>query len=323
MSERSLTGYDNEDVTSKAPGERLDEEVFLYDADSSKTICASCDPTGERPAGMLVNDDSEVKEGATSEPLLDREAEWNERWVAGVVPVDYAIGSGHTDAVQQPRYLSNGGRLFFDSTDGLVPEDQNKKTDAYEYEPPANGETVADGANDTCTAGLATYSPVAEGCVDLISSGESSEEAVFVEASENGDSAFLLTSAKLASTDTDSAYDYYDAHVCGAGWECPSEAAVSPPCDNAESCRAAPAGQPSLYGAPSSATFSGPGDAPPTTPQTTGATAKKIVTKAVKCAKGKHRVHGKCVKTRPKRKKKAKPGKKAAAGKAGATGRGK
>ena len=30
MSDRSLTGYDNEDASSKKPGERMDEEVFLY-----------------------------------------------------------------------------------------------------------------------------------------------------------------------------------------------------------------------------------------------------------------------------------------------------
>ena len=32
MSQRSLTGYDNEDVSSEHPGERLDEEVYLYDS---------------------------------------------------------------------------------------------------------------------------------------------------------------------------------------------------------------------------------------------------------------------------------------------------
>ena len=32
MSDRSLTWYDNEDVSSAHPGERLDQEVYLYDA---------------------------------------------------------------------------------------------------------------------------------------------------------------------------------------------------------------------------------------------------------------------------------------------------
>ncbi len=85
MSERSLTGYDNEDVTSKAPGERLDEEVFLYDANSNKTICASCDPTGARPAGIFpqtVEDNHTIED-----PLADREQAWNGRWLAGALPV--------------------------------------------------------------------------------------------------------------------------------------------------------------------------------------------------------------------------------------------
>ena len=196
--------------------------------------------------------------------------------------------------MRQPRYLSNGGRLFFDSTDGLVPSDRNGATDAYEYEPPVNGETIADGGNDTCVAGSATYSQTAEGCIDLISSGSSPEESVFLEASENGDDAFFLTSEKLTPSDVDSAYDVYDAHVCGSGWECPAPPAVSPPCTGTESCRAAPAPQPSIYGSPSSATFSGPGNPAPATG--TGPAAKRITkTTAAKCPKGKHRSHGKCV----------------------------
>jgi hypothetical protein len=38
MSERSLTGYENRDANSGEP----DEEVFLYDANTGRTICASC-----------------------------------------------------------------------------------------------------------------------------------------------------------------------------------------------------------------------------------------------------------------------------------------
>lgn len=296
MSERSLTGYDNEDVTSLKPGERLDEEVFLYDANTHKTICASCDPTGARPTGVFRPGESF---GKTAEPLFDGEQRWKLRWIAGVIPGPYAIGIEGELGLRQPRYLSNGGRLFFDSTDGLVPSDRNGVTDAYEYEPPTNSETIADGANDTCAAGAATYSASTEGCVDLISSGTSPEESVFLEASENGNDVFFLTAEKLAASDTDSAYDVYDAHVCGSGWECPSVPAVSPPCAGAESCRSAPAAQPSIYGDPSSATFVGAGNIAPAAPVVT----KKVVTKkTVKCNKGfvKNKKN-KCVK-KPKKK---------------------
>ncbi len=49
MSSLPLTGYDNSDVGSGEP----DEEVFLYDAESGRLVCASCNPTGARPVGML------------------------------------------------------------------------------------------------------------------------------------------------------------------------------------------------------------------------------------------------------------------------------
>ena len=53
MSDRSLTGYDNEDESSKGPAKALDEEVYLYDASSERLICASCNPTGARPRGVV------------------------------------------------------------------------------------------------------------------------------------------------------------------------------------------------------------------------------------------------------------------------------
>jgi hypothetical protein len=302
MSDRSLTGYDNEDVTSKTPGERMDEEVFLYDAVDNRVMCASCNPTGTRPAGIQIPNTAQ-----TFSPLIDSEEPWREgRWLSGGLPVPYTLNSTHELAVRQPRYLSNGGRLFFNSTDGLVPSDRNGVADAYEYESPANTETATDGANDTCTPSSATYSQAAEGCIDLISSGASPEESVFLEASENGNDVFFLTAEKLAASDVDSAYDVYDAHVCGSGWECPAPSVVSPPCTGTESCRGAPAGQPSLYGSPASATFSGPGNSVGGVGTNPPVVKPKPKAKPVKCKRGlvKNK-KGKCVK-KPKKKNKAK-----------------
>ena len=50
-SEKSLTGYDNEDASSKTPGEQIDDEVYLYDAETGALLCASCNPSGGRPRG--------------------------------------------------------------------------------------------------------------------------------------------------------------------------------------------------------------------------------------------------------------------------------
>ena len=67
MSDRPLTGYDNTDAVS---GQR-DEEVFVYDAGAGShpptLACASCDPTGARPVGVL----DKGKEGG-NQPLLSR-----------------------------------------------------------------------------------------------------------------------------------------------------------------------------------------------------------------------------------------------------------
>ena len=133
----------------------------------------------------------------------------------------------------------------------------------------------------------------AGGCVSLISAGTSSEESVFMDASESGNDVFFLTAARLVPQDVDTSLDMYDAHVCSASQPCVS-APVSPPaCSSGDSCKAAPSQQPAIFGAPASATFSGSGNVipAPTAP------AKVTKKKTVKCPKGKTRnKHGKCVK---------------------------
>ncbi len=49
-SERSLTGYNDRDASSGEP----DKEAYLYDAESNRLVCASCNPTGARPVGAGV-----------------------------------------------------------------------------------------------------------------------------------------------------------------------------------------------------------------------------------------------------------------------------
>ena len=193
-------------------------------------------------------------------------------WLAGSVPgwTRYRLG----EALYQSRYLSDDGRLFFNSDDALVPLDVNGTWDVYEFEPVGVG---------TCTketsSGSDEYVPAENGCVGLISSGESDEESAFLDASESGGDVFFLTTAQLVPQDTDSAYDVYDAHECTSASPCFSAPAVSPPaCVTADSCRAAPTPQPEIFGAPASATFSGPGNVTPGTPA-------KVLTKAEELSK--------------------------------------
>jgi hypothetical protein len=84
---------------------------------------------------------------------------------------------------------------------------------------------------------------------------------VFLDASGTGADVFFTTRERLVGRDVDTAVDIYDAHVCSGPGDCPSEAEAPPACTTADACRAAPAPQPSIFGAPSSATFSGQGNA--------------------------------------------------------------
>ncbi len=256
MSERSLTGYDNTDLNSGQP----DEEVYLYDAATQKLVCASCDPTGARPVGVLDTGE----EGTAGDLLVDREQTWGglgffgtgNHWLAGSVP-----GWDERDqntGTYQPRYLSDGGRLFFDSPDDLVPQATNGLENVYEYEPPASGETAT---SDNCTTGSTTFSVRSDGCVSLISAGTASRESAFYDASESGDDVFFITAAKLVSADYDGDYDVYDAHVCNSeGVPCVNEPVTAPPCTSGDSCKAAPSPQPEIFGPAPSATFSGVGN---------------------------------------------------------------
>jgi hypothetical protein len=237
MSERSLTGYDNTDAHSG----QHDVEVFLYDAGTGRVTCASCNPSGARPQG-------EFDSGAFPGLLVDRySGNWSGHWLAGLIPGWTDVGEFEDRAYYRSRYLSDSGRLFFDSPDALVPGDGNGAEDVYEYEPSGVGGCTKPG-----------------GCVGLLSSGTSGAESAFLDASETGNDVFFLTAARLVGQDLDGALDVYDARVCSVSSPClTSPPAPGVPCATADSCRAAPSSQPGVFGAPPSATFSGAGNPGP------------------------------------------------------------
>lgn len=280
MSDRSLTGYNNADVNSSEP----DEEVYLYSAPttgepSGRLVCVSCNPTGERPAGVLDSTQANRGQGL----LADRQRIWSPhggRWLAGSIPGWTATSEGL--ARYQSRYLSDSGRVFFDSSDALVPQATNGLEDVYEYEPAGVG---------TCEDSSASFSKSSGGCIALISSGAAGEESTFLDASESGEDVFFLTSAQLVRGDRDTAFDVYDAHVCSATIPCSTEVVTPPACATVDACRAAPAPQPQVFGAPSSATFAGSGDLPPPP----AAVTVKPKAKSVTCKRGFVKKHGRCV----------------------------
>ena len=277
MSERSLTGYDNRDALSGQP----DEEVYLYDASSEHLTCASCDPTGARPHGREWKS---LENGLVGDIFV-----WYAKtWLAANIPT--WTPETYEKALYQSRYLSDSGRLFFNTLDGLVPKDANSQQDVYEYEPEGVGPEGAQCA-PAAASGSEVYRPQHEyeaegqkgtegaGCVALISSGTSGEESAFMEASQTGGDVFFITHAHLVPGTIENGVAMYDAHECTTASPCTHETETPPQCDTAEGCRPAPEPQPSIYGPPSSATFSGPGNPTPE-PQASGKPAAKPKTAA-------------------------------------------
>ncbi|HEV7529366.1 MAG TPA: hypothetical protein VGO29_10775 [Solirubrobacteraceae bacterium] len=273
MSNRSLTGYDNRDALSG----KADQEVFLYSAVSGSLACASCNPSGARPVG--------VDAAKLSQNVIGFQV-WGETpgvdSIAANIPgwTPFELGR----AIYQTRYLSDSGRLFFNSHDALVPKDINNNEDVYQFEPAGVGD---------CSSASATFHAATGGCQALISSGTAAGESAFVDASENGNDVFFLTGERLVPKDKDTALDLYDAHACSAESACPEEAQAPANCVTADACRAASAPQPDIFGSPASATFSGQGNLAPPTAASPTSTAKALtraqkLAKALKACRAKH-----------------------------------
>jgi hypothetical protein len=290
MSQEEFGGYDNRDRDRDRDSGKAAAEVYLYDAESGRLACASCEPSGQRPVGVEYH---KLEPGSGGLVGGGRETWQDTGLVAGNVPGWTQIRSANPlESRYQPRYLSDSGRLFFNSIDALVPQDSNGTQDVYEYEPPGVG-----GASG-CSKASSTYGARSGGCVSLISSGSSAQESAFLDASESGDDVYFLTSAKLSPLDVDSARDVYDAHVCTSEPCIVFAGPQPPPCSTEASCKASPTPQPTIFGTPASATFEGAGNpdpAPAPAPAAKVKTAAQIraerLAKALKACKGKKNKH--------------------------------
>ena len=199
MASPTPTGYDNFDAFSDQPV----QEAYLYDAVEDELRCVSCNPTGARPTAEDLGPDS----GGDHD------------WAAARIQGWEALGHA-------PRVLSeDGSRAYFESHEALVPRDSNGTWDVYQWEEPDKG---------TCTEALDTFSAAAQGCIDLISSGDSSAVSVFLDADPSGDNVFFGTQSSLVAAD----YGLNDVYVArvGGGFpdpvkdtECEGEACQSPP----------------------------------------------------------------------------------------------
>jgi hypothetical protein len=132
------------------------------------------------------------------------------------------------------------GRLFFESQDTLTQRDTNGHIqDVYEWEPNGVGD---------CTR--------PEGCLALISSGQSPKDSQFINASASGNDVFFTTSQQLVSQDQNNSMDLYDARVGGGIAE---EGAA--PCEG-EACKR-PLSPPPTIETPGSSGIAGNEPAPP------------------------------------------------------------
>jgi DNA-binding beta-propeller fold protein YncE len=260
MSAASPTGYDNLDASAAANGAH-DEEVYLYDSATATLTCASCNPSGARPDGVLDTEDAGEGRGL----LVDRRKVWIGHWLAGNIPG--WTSQSLVNALFQPRYLNDEGRLFFNSPDRLVPAGADGKENVYEYEP----------------TGLGSCESPSGGCVALISGGSSDRESAFVEATPSGDDAYFITAAQLLPQDTDTAFDIYDARVCTAASPCltpPSPTGLG--CESTGTCRPAQAPQQAPIEPAGSASASAEGSTVSGQPSSSRASSGELGTKAGK-----------------------------------------
>jgi hypothetical protein len=123
----------------------------------------------------------------------------------------------------------DGNRVFFESFEALVLRDTNGVRDVYQWEAEGTG---------TCSADDTTFNEGTGGCVELISSGKSSTESVFLDATPDGSDVFITTLSSLVSHDPDFV-DVYDARV-GGGFPPPGPEPAICEGEACQSPRAAP-----------------------------------------------------------------------------------
>jgi len=170
-------------------------QIYRYDARDGKLNCVSCPPSEVEPSG-----DASLSHNFNAPQ----------------------------SAVDGREVSADGSRVFFDSTDPLVPRDTNGVRDVYMWE------------NDQ---------------IFLISSGSSLIGSLLLDGSESGGDIFFATTAGLNAGDRDGAFDVYDARIPRPG-DAPPAREV--PCQG-DVCQGPPS-VPQLLSPPASATFSGLGN---------------------------------------------------------------
>ena len=248
-------------------------QLYRYQVGDAGLSCVTCTPTGAPPS---------------TPPEFGI-----------ILPFGTIIPPGVTPLAPSsylPKNLSaDGNEVFFQSTEPLVVDDVNGNEecpsygsfnqkfpacmDVYEWEAAGSG---------SCEAPLAYADG---GCLYLLSTGVGKEPALIGATSESGDDVFFFTRDRLVGQDQDGALDVYDARA-GGGLASQNEAPKDP-CESEGSCRPSVLPPPELPG--------------PVTENTLPGNPKA----KAGCAKGKHKVKGRCVKKKKGKGSKNKQGKQA------------
>jgi hypothetical protein len=235
-----LTGYDNHGL----------REVFVYDAPSGDLVCASCNTSGAPPS---------VSSSA----------------IGAYLPTTYSFFGS---AFMERSISSDGSRVFFDTSQPLVPQDVNGLQDVYEWER---------GGAGSCPA------PASKGCIYLLSGGQSSDNAYLLDSDATGENVFLTSREKLVPQ-ANGKIALYDARVDGGF---PEAAAAC----TGTGCQGVPPAPP-IFATPSSATFNGVGNFSPPAK----VAAKPPLKRAARCKRGFVKKRGRCVRKTRKAKRSAK-----------------
>jgi hypothetical protein len=226
---------------------RSAEQLDRYDAVNGRLECVSCALGGAPPVGL-----------------------------ATLSSIDAGFSGRRLEPQILLRNLSrDGGRVFFETSDALVPRDTNGVQDVYEWEQQGVG---------SCQGSSETFSASSGGCLYLISSGTSAQPSFFADASADGSDVFFFTFQPLVGQDQDGLVDVYDARV-GGGLVAQNQPAPAAACEG-EGCMPVAGGAP-VFGAPVSASFAGAGNQ---TPPAAVVTAPKPKPKAKAKHKAKHKV---------------------------------
>jgi hypothetical protein len=253
QSTQQLTGYDNSallEIVGQGAAPERSAEVFVYNSASGAAgtlTCASCATNGAPP----VREPQSIGLGTYLQISLNPTS--MRRWIS-----------------------ADGSRVFFDSSQPLVPQDSNRIQDVYEWEREG-------------TLGCRQATSVSGGCVFLLSGGQSGDSSFFIDADATGSNVFFTHRGQLAQVGApEGKTDLLDARVNGGSPD------VSVGCSGA-GCQSAPPAPPGFTSPPSTSAV-GSGNFPPgPSPKPKVLTHKQKLAKALKACRTKRNKHKRAV----------------------------